>query len=298
MKFSFYLNVQKNEQGRTIDGYQPGHKLELAFHCEMNNFGNLSREECADKLSEHFDISRPHYYKGRSMSVGDVLLIDGVAFAYQPVGWKQIDTPPYVALDAQRQKLIDALEVLILTPHIYQYLVARDPKALEQAVKAVRENLPETTLNWFNSRLNRVSRDRTPPRPTPRDRAILSALNGMLVEFAPHASETAEKSGEASLHSAVRAARAASRKLRAEIDAANTEERAAEDDAAFRLRKGLPFTVGRNDGRGEVTRHATLAEAEGRIVEIAKIDPEGVARGDYYVDGPDELVQQRGKKAN
>ncbi len=51
-----------------------------------------------------------------------------------------------------------------------------------------------------------------------------------------------------------------------------------------------PFSVGRNDGKGKVTRHATLAEAEARIVQIEKTDPAGVHAGDYYVDGPEELI--------
>lgn len=50
------------------------------------------------------------------------------------------------------------------------------------------------------------------------------------------------------------------------------------------------FSVGRNDLTGEVRRFATLAEAEAHVVEIEKTDPASVHAGDYYVDGPEELI--------
>lgn len=43
-----------------------------------------------------------------------------------------------------------------------------------------------------------------------------------------------------------------------------------------------------DDYAGTVTHHATQAEAEARIAEIEKIDPDGVHNGDYSIDGPTE----------
>jgi putative IMPACT (imprinted ancient) family translation regulator len=53
----------------------------------------------------------------------------------------------------------------------------------------------------------------------------------------------------------------------------------------------LPFYVGRNDGTGKVQRFATLKEAEARITEIEKTHPKAVHNGEFYVDGPEELIQ-------
>lgn len=39
---------------------------------------------------------------------------------------------------------------------------------------------------------------------------------------------------------------------------------------------------------GTSTAHETLAQAEAWIAEREKIDPVGVARGDYYIDGPEQ----------
>ena len=50
----------------------------------------------------------------------------------------------------------------------------------------------------------------------------------------------------------------------------------------------LPVSVGKNCS--EIKRFATLKEGEDFITEIAKTDPEGVERGDYYVDAPEEMV--------
>jgi hypothetical protein len=53
----------------------------------------------------------------------------------------------------------------------------------------------------------------------------------------------------------------------------------------------LPFYVGRNDGTIEVFRFATLKEAEAKIVEFEAICPADVHNGEFYIDGPEELVQ-------
>jgi hypothetical protein len=53
----------------------------------------------------------------------------------------------------------------------------------------------------------------------------------------------------------------------------------------------LPFYVGRNDGTGEVFRFATLQEAEAKIAELETVYPVEVHNGEFYIDGPEELVQ-------
>jgi hypothetical protein len=50
----------------------------------------------------------------------------------------------------------NALQVLILTPHIHTHLKQHDPKALEQAIEALRYTLPEEEREDFEERLSHV----------------------------------------------------------------------------------------------------------------------------------------------
>jgi len=57
-----------------------------------------------------------------------------------------------------------------------------------------------------------------------------------------------------------------------------------------------PFYVGRNDGSIEPSRFPTLKAAESEIDRISATDYKGVANGDYYIDGPEELIQESGRR--
>lgn len=48
---------------------------------------------------------------------------------------------------------------------------------------------------------------------------------------------------------------------------------------------GLKISTGKNDKTIGPVWHLTMAEAEAWIEAQAHVDPEGVARGDYYIDG-------------
>jgi hypothetical protein len=50
-------------------------------------------------------------------------------------------------------KTTNALQVLVLTPHINAHLMQHDPKALEQAITALRDTLPKVELEQFEIRL-------------------------------------------------------------------------------------------------------------------------------------------------
>ena len=95
MKYQFFLNQEKDEQGRLVGffGYKPGHALELA------HVGTLESDfiAAANELFEMFNVNHPIDYCNRSMSVGDVLVLtnsDGIvlALAVAPVGFVEIDT--------------------------------------------------------------------------------------------------------------------------------------------------------------------------------------------------------------
>lgn len=50
------------------------------------------------------------------------------------------------------------------------------------------------------------------------------------------------------------------------------------------------ISVGRSDGSDLPRWFFTLAEAEREMERIEEIDPDGVERGDYYIDAPEGLA--------
>lgn len=60
-------------------------------------------------------------------------------------------------MENSQRKTINALLVLVLTPHIREHLRQRDPKALEQAIAALRDTLPEDEWRRFEESLTRAT---------------------------------------------------------------------------------------------------------------------------------------------
>lgn len=58
-------------------------------------------------------------------------------------------------------------------------------------------------------------------------------------------------------------------------------------------RRRAEFVVGLTKTASVLARVATMAEAEARIAEYEKTDPEGVHRGDYYIDAPEWYMNER-----
>jgi YodL-like protein len=93
LKYLFFVNVQKDGDGRWVGflGYQSGHALELAYHGAVE--AEHERHAC-NQLFEKFNINHPRDYRNRSMSVGDVIVIDHrKAYACESVGWKETPVP-------------------------------------------------------------------------------------------------------------------------------------------------------------------------------------------------------------
>jgi hypothetical protein len=83
-------------------------------------------------------------------------------------------------------------------------------------------------------------------------------------------------------------------KVESTVDALTAAVDRAEENTGHRLTiTELPFAVGYDDGTGPVTRFATLAEAEAEIWRLEGIDPVGVHAGNYFIDGPEELINPK-----
>jgi hypothetical protein len=93
MKYRFYLNQQQDAEGRLIGflGYSQGHALELVHSGQIE--ADSPRTAC-EMLFELFNIHHPRDYRNRSMSVGDVVVIETETvntFACDWVGFKTIE---------------------------------------------------------------------------------------------------------------------------------------------------------------------------------------------------------------
>ncbi len=100
--FTFYWNAQRAPQGYLVgflEGYQPGHRLEIAYRGLVSVL-----EDDRPRASEHLlwvaeilfavfndESRRPACYRGPSMSVGNVVEIQGVCFAVAPLGFEPVE---------------------------------------------------------------------------------------------------------------------------------------------------------------------------------------------------------------
>jgi len=100
--FTFYWNAQRDDQGPLVgflDGYRPGHKLEIAYrgfvkiHEEHKTRVQSDLFTVADVLFAIFneDGRRPSSYRGPSMSVGNVIEIQGLCLAVASVGFESVE---------------------------------------------------------------------------------------------------------------------------------------------------------------------------------------------------------------
>ena len=63
---------------------------EVVYEGELNP-NNNKPEAVLDTLFEIFNISRPEDFKGHSLSVSDVVELDGVNYYCDSVGWVKVD---------------------------------------------------------------------------------------------------------------------------------------------------------------------------------------------------------------
>lgn len=76
-----------------FDGYQPGDPLEKVYVMEVEGLMCL---EMAEKVFTALNIDHPEDYRHRSLCVGDVVVIEGQAYACRSCGFEPIDAPPEV----------------------------------------------------------------------------------------------------------------------------------------------------------------------------------------------------------
>lgn len=85
--FLRYSSVMRGWGEVDLDWY------DCVYETEIDNIDAEDREEATDVLEDlwsELNTSHPYGFKGRSLSVGDIVDIDGNSFYCDPVGWKVI----------------------------------------------------------------------------------------------------------------------------------------------------------------------------------------------------------------
>jgi hypothetical protein len=67
----------------------PEHGYKKVYEGDINIKYN-SEQEILDSLFELFNIKHPNDFKGHSLSVSDLIILEDRAYYCQPMGWKEI----------------------------------------------------------------------------------------------------------------------------------------------------------------------------------------------------------------
>lgn len=101
IQYTVFLNRQEDTDGRlaifsrlrTEDAYQPGDELEEVFSSFLFEEED---ENTLELLFSKFNRGAPDFvgddlYPERSLSVGDVVEVNGVRYACESAGWREIE---------------------------------------------------------------------------------------------------------------------------------------------------------------------------------------------------------------
>ncbi len=67
------------------------HQYKLVWEDDIEVYDDTASEEkVLDKLFEQFNVAHPKNYHGRSMSVSDVVVLNGTMYYCDSFGWKKI----------------------------------------------------------------------------------------------------------------------------------------------------------------------------------------------------------------
>ena len=112
MHYQFLVNIEKDGAGRWLgfSGYQQSHALQLAYAGAVDAHND---QHACNLLFEQFNIGHPADYRGRSMSVGDVVLLDySRAYAVKGIGWDRIAITTQIQAAANPNGVPDEAEAV------------------------------------------------------------------------------------------------------------------------------------------------------------------------------------------
>jgi hypothetical protein len=80
----------KNERSSFFNGYTEGDALVMKYEGDVDLEGGRDKQlETVFYLNQHLDHHSP-WYTGRSLSVGDIIVLDGETYAIERVGFKHL----------------------------------------------------------------------------------------------------------------------------------------------------------------------------------------------------------------
>lgn len=99
MKYQIFLNEQRDEKGRHVGffGFKPWHTMELA---DGGDIEAAEDEVVLEEIFRIYNIDHPAHYRNRSLSVGDVIVLDlGTpsvrGYTVEPAGFHKLDRFDY-----------------------------------------------------------------------------------------------------------------------------------------------------------------------------------------------------------
>lgn len=148
--FKVFLNEEVDEDGRFVGfwGYKPEHKLELVWDGVEKDIDLETIWAMFNRGSGTF-VGDTRYPK-RSLSVGDVVELDGTRYAVEGVGWKQIREFEFNVDFGDEHGVTGEFQLSVTT-------TGDQNEAFGQAVTQAKEDLGDTYNVWAVKTLREVS---------------------------------------------------------------------------------------------------------------------------------------------
>jgi len=92
MKFEIWSNVS-SRRDRFFTGYDPADTMKKSWEDVLNLSPNVSVSYILEKLFQKFNQDdRPNGQTAHSLSIGDVVVLDGKAYAVGTIGFRELPT--------------------------------------------------------------------------------------------------------------------------------------------------------------------------------------------------------------
>ncbi len=130
----FQINPDRDSEHRCFESLKPRQPIDPAIYDEVYSGPVPSIEP--EMIFQQFNVDPPPLHRGRSMSVSDVVEVNGAYHYVNPVGFEQIDFDTSLT-----QKPENLLRVVALVPNLpaYEAELGPDLKSMQRAVGGLIE---------------------------------------------------------------------------------------------------------------------------------------------------------------
>ena len=114
-KYQIWQPNTETEQGRALQFISYRRVRKLNYEISENTYkkvyeGEIEEDDPSDTLMtleslfQKFNINRPSDFRGHSLSVADIIILDDIAYYTDDIGFKEIDFPHQ---DKKKEKKVD-----------------------------------------------------------------------------------------------------------------------------------------------------------------------------------------------